>query len=40
MVNNNIVTKMTVRVKEHPVKMIIDIGTNVSIITYPIVKKL
>ncbi len=33
-------TRTTVRVKEHPIKTIINTGANISIVTYPIVKKL
>ncbi len=40
MTNDSIVTRMTVRVKEYHIKIIIDTGVNVSIVTYPIVKRL
>ncbi len=40
MVNDSITTKITVRVKGHPIKTIINTGINVSIVTYPIVKRL
>ena len=40
MADNGIMTKTTVKVKGHPIKTIIDTGVNVSIVTYPIVKRL
>ena len=40
MANDGIATRMTVRVKEYHIKIIIDTGVNVSIVTYPIVKRL
>jgi len=40
MADNGIMTKTTVKVKGHPIKTIIDTGANVSIVTYPTVKRL
>ena len=40
MANDGTTTRMTVRIKGHPVKTIIDTKANVSIVTYPIVKRL
>ena len=40
MANDGITTRMTVRVKGHPIKTIIDTWANISIIIYPIVKRL
>jgi len=40
MANDGTATRITVRMKGHPIKTIIDIGVNVSIVTYPIVKRL
>ncbi len=40
MANNGTVTRTTMRVKEYPIKIIIDIGVNVSIVTYLVVKRL
>ena len=40
MADNGITTKTIVRVKGYPIKTIIDTGANVSIVTYPTVKRL
>jgi len=40
MANDGTAIKTTVRMKGHPIKTIINTGINVSIITYPIVKRL
>ncbi len=39
MANDDTATRMTVKVKGHPIKTIVDTEANVSIITYPIVKR-
>ena len=40
MANDDIAIRMTVRVKGHPIKNIIDTKANISIVTYFIVKRL
>jgi len=40
MANDSTATKITVRVKRHLIKTIIVIEANISIVTYPIVKRL
>ena len=40
MANDGTATRTTVRVKGHPIKIIIDTRANISIITYSIVKRL
>ena len=39
MTDNGIMTRITVRVKGHLIKTIIDTGANVFIVIYPIVKR-
>ena len=39
MANDSTATRITVRVKGHPIKTIINTGVNVFIVTYPIVKR-
>ncbi len=39
MANNGIAIRTTVRVKRHPVKIIINMRINVFIVTYPIIKR-
>jgi len=40
MADNDTATRITVRMKEHPIKTIIDTEANVSIVIYPIIKRL
>ena len=40
MANDGTATRMTIKVKEYPVQIIINTEANISIITYPIIKKL
>ncbi len=39
MANNGTATRTTVKMKGHPIKIIIDTGANVFIVIYPIVKR-
>ena len=39
MINDSTTIRMTIRIKGHPVKTIIDTEANIFIVTYPIVKR-